>query len=271
MLTFLWLNQQVGQLFLQSGLVLYGLFVCGLLLLLAMIAAAVPATALSGERERRTYELLLVTAASPAGIVLGKWLASVLYLLFLAAAALPLLAVVYLFGGVPLAMLGKALLLSFFTGLGYGAVGLAYSALVKRSQAAVILSVITVFAFVFGTLIIAGIVAASQSVLLPGPEPPPAREPGWYVYLSPLSALPNVLPQHAMVIPIVGELTRAYYGESCGLTVAVEGPSAPAWFKFALYQSALTVISLLIATLAVNPLPPWRRWQLQRRGKSRAM
>ncbi|MDI6631302.1 MAG: ABC transporter permease subunit [Thermoanaerobacteraceae bacterium] len=274
-LTFLWLNRQVSQFFLQTGLLLYGLFACGLVLLLAFIAAAVAATAISGERERRTYDLLLVTAASPAGIILGKWLSSVVYLLLLVVAALPLLAVVYLFGGVPLVTLGKALLLSLFAGLGYGAVGLAYSAVLKRSQAAIIFSLVTVFALIFGTLIIAGIVAASQRQPGPVPPPPPGKERAWYIYLSPLSALPDILPQNGVPVPIAGELINisrhlaagaagVYYEESPFGTPATLKPGWPAWARFTVYQSLLTLISLFTAALAVNPLPPWRKWQLLR-------
>ncbi|MCG8402574.1 MAG: ABC transporter permease, partial [Firmicutes bacterium] len=161
---FIWLNMALGNnISPQTGLSFYGILVFGLVLLLSFIAPVVAAGAISGERERRTYDLLLVTGASLSGIVLGKWLASVAYLLFLVLAALPLLALVFLFGGVPPAIMLMAVLICLLTGLGYGALGLCLSAVLKRSQAATIVSLVLVFLLIFGSPVVAGIVASNNN------------------------------------------------------------------------------------------------------------
>jgi ABC-type Na+ efflux pump, permease component len=145
-LLFLWLMlERMNYIMPQVGLSLYTLFIFSLVMLISFIAPAVAASTISGERERRTYDLLLVTRASLTGIVLGKWLASVVYLMFLAVAALPVFAVVFFFGGVPPAILGLAFVVCLAAGLGYGAMGLVFSALLKRSQAATIVSLVLVF------------------------------------------------------------------------------------------------------------------------------
>ncbi|MEW6173080.1 MAG: ABC transporter permease [Bacillota bacterium] len=278
---FLSLIYRMGMVSSQTGFLFYGIIVFGLVLLLAFITATVSATAISGERDRRTYDLLLATTASPTGIVLGKWLASVIYLLFLVVAALPLLAVVYLYGGIPLVALGTAMALCILTGLGYGALGLAYSAVLKRSQAAIIFSLVTVFGLIFVTLVAGGIGAASHGQPGPVPQvvPVQAEHPGWYIYLSPLSAIPAAVPGGLRPVPIMGELVSTLNRlVSAGLTqgglwvgmdttmVVAEGFTGwPSWTKFALFQGVLTVVCLLIATLAVNPLPPWRARKIRRR------
>lgn len=276
----------------QVGLSLYGFFVLGLVLLLAFITPAIAASAISGEKERRTYDLLMVTNASPGGIVLGKWLASVAYLLFLVVAALPVLAVVFLFGGVPLKNLGLTLLVALITGLGYGALGIALSAILKRTQAATITSLVVVFLLIFVTLAAAVIVSSTVRPPMPGPEPAAAPANPWYVFLSPLAALGDVLPGGNMNvgqgIPLVGsilnELLRGvmnpamqmeyaynqmgYSGAMFGPPGSPGGPSPPtgiaawpSWARFTLYQALLTAACLALATLAIMPVKPWTRWR----------
>ena len=297
-LLFLWLNLgRLSTINPQMGLVLYSLFIFGLIMLISFIAPAVAAGAISGERERRTYDLLLVTKASIPGIVLGKWLASVVYLIYLVVAALPVFAVVFLYGGVPPAILGLAFVVCLAAGLGYGALGLALSALTRRSQAAMIISLVLVFFFIFGILVITGIIQASNP---PGPPLPlgPSGEPGaelagppWYIYLSPLTAFTSILPGAGEFgqnwgIPIITDLMNvllnrmrpemAYYKMSYavnyppgyipgGSAAAPAGLAAwPPWARFTLYQGILIPVCLAAAVLAIAPRKPWK---LKRRGR----
>jgi len=303
-LLFLWLNlERLSTINPQVGLALYSLFIFSLIMLISFIAPAVAAGAISGERERRTYDLLLVTKASILGIVLGKWMASVVYLIYLAVAALPVFAVVFLYGGVPPAILGLAFVVCLAAGLGYGALGLALSALTRRSQAAMIISLVLVFFFIFGIPVITGIIQASNP---PGPSPRPIGPPGepgaefagppWYIYLSPLTAFTSVLPGAGESgqnwgIPVVTELMNMLlnrmrpeamtYAYKMGYAVTYPpgyvpgGPAAAAqpaglaawapWARFTLYQGILIPVSLAAAVLAVAPRKPWK---LRRRGKN---
>lgn len=294
--TFLWLNLDRNNVILPAtGLNLYGIFVSGLVMLLSFISPALAAGAISGERERRTYDLLLVTKASLAGIVLGKWLASLAYLLFLVLATLPLLAVVFLFGGVPLADLAMVLAVCLVTGLGYGALGLLLSAISRRSQAATVVSLVLVFALLFGTLVVAGVAAAGrQRSVPPAPEPVmAAAQVPWYVYLSPLTALASIMPavegQGMYVgqgLPVIGMIMNglmrqlwvgvqapgAYNGPYPG--PYVPGGTAPpkpqglaAWARFALYQGIMAVLCLAAATVVLAPRKPWTVWLAGRRAR----
>ncbi len=295
---FLWLNSRGSTVIPQVGLILYSILVFALMLLLGAIAAVVAATAISGERERRTYDLLLVTRASLAGIVLGKWLASVVYLLFLAIAALPVLGVVYFFGGMPLKNVAVALGLCLMTGLGYGALGLAFSAIFRRSQTAIIVSLITVFGLIFGTLIISAIVVAGNPQVSYNPEMTPQITPPQYVFLSPVVTMASVLPGSGQgaVSSFSGIAQRlaggpgmtSYAMGGSSMLVMSGGPGSgfptgytgtkvvkglAGWAplaKFTLYQSLLALASLLVATFAINPLRPWLMWQARRRSMKQA-
>jgi hypothetical protein len=220
----LWLTVgRAQQITAAVGLQLFTLGAVTLVLLVAFIAPVLSAGGVSGERERRTYDLLFVTRASPGGIVLGKWLASVAYLLLLVVAALPALGVVFLVGGVPPATLAAVLAVAAGTALGYGALGLCLSALLRRTQAAVVASLILVFLLTFGTVVVASL-AVPGGPLYGGPVPPPGSffgpvpavpgaspaAPPWYLFLSPLAALGAVLPPGgpgpAGQVPFVGAL-----------------------------------------------------------------
>lgn len=286
---FLWLYfETIGSETYNAGLNLYETLVFGLVLLLSFVAPAVAASAISGERERRTYDLLLVTKASLTGIVLGKWLASVVYMLFLILAALPILSVVYLFGGVPPANIFMVVLLCIIIGLGYGALGLCISAVLRRSQAATIVSLVLVFVLVFGTPIVAGIVVSGNDY---DDEFNPYssyeagyHSPGipWYTFTSPLLALIDVMPggdsRPGHGIPLISSVMNELMHEI--MPREMDGPSYmfgiseaknkglaswPFWARFALNQAGLVLVSLSIAVLAIMPRKPWHAWRVPKR------
>lgn len=300
---FLWLNlNQNASIYPTVGLSFYGLLIFGLVLILSLIAPAVASSAISGERERRTYDLLLVTRASLTGIVLGKWLASVAYLLFLMLAALPAMAVVFLFGGIPPSDMLMGVLICMLTGLGYGALGLCLSAVIKKSQAATIISLVMVFLLIFGSLVVAGITAGGNSYAQPQyPGDPNIEPPGipWYVFMSPLSALTDAMPGAGEIntgrgIPLIStvmnELMQQFQPQqmrdyamkmgysSTSVSVSASGSAAgeeqnkpkglaawPYWARFALNQVILTLLSLVIAIVAITPRKPWHAWRARRR------
>ncbi|WP_242868808.1 ABC transporter permease [Desulfotomaculum copahuensis] len=302
MITFFWFNPDRNSVILPANrLNLYGIFVFGPVMLLSFTAPALTAGAISGERERGTFDLLLVTRASLTGIVLGKWLASTACQLFLVLAALPLLAVVFLFGGVPLADMAMLLAICLVTGFGYSAFGLVLSAVFRRSRAATIVSLVLVFALLFGTLVVAGVAAAGWQRSVPT-EPAPvvnvAQAP-WYVYLSPLTALTSVMPAVegpgmylGRGLPVTGtvvnELMRrlrpgvqapgAYNGPYPGAYVS--GGIAPAkphglaaWAplaRFALDQGIMAVLCLAAAIVIIAPRKPWTVWLAKRRARKAA-
>ena len=80
-------------------------------LVLAMLAAALTAVLAVGvEKDRRTLELLLVSRLSDAQLVLGKLAGSLLRVLLLLVAAVPIFALAGLFGGMEPVQLGRLFL-----------------------------------------------------------------------------------------------------------------------------------------------------------------
>lgn len=134
----------------QLGLRFFLALSAGFVVLLCFTTPALTTGSISGERERKTLDLLLVTGASPLGIALGKLTASVIYVVYLLLASLPSFALVYLCGGPPLRYLALALVSAGVTAVAFAALGLFCSALLRRTQAATVVAYLVVLFLVFG-------------------------------------------------------------------------------------------------------------------------
>ncbi|MDQ4076512.1 MAG: ABC transporter permease subunit, partial [Chloroflexota bacterium] len=69
-------------------------------LMLAVVTPALTAGAIASERQKQTFDMLMATPLSPGQVLRGKLLASMNYLFLLMIAALPINAIVFLFGGI---------------------------------------------------------------------------------------------------------------------------------------------------------------------------
>src|ERR1700704_5704213 len=81
---------------------LVDLFFLGQYLLASLTAPSFAAGAITGEKERKTYEMLLASPLRPGAIVLGKLLASMSHLALMIFASLPIVVLCLPLGGVSL-------------------------------------------------------------------------------------------------------------------------------------------------------------------------
>lgn len=103
------------------------------LVLLAMLSPALTTSAISGERERQSFEMLMTTHLSPAELIFGKFGFGASFLILALCSTIPLEAIVFFLGGVSLAtFLGAKLILLVF-GLLCSLLGLMLSARETRS------------------------------------------------------------------------------------------------------------------------------------------
>lgn len=89
----------------------------------AAFSALLAAAAVAQEKDRRTFELLLLTRLNNSELVLGKLLASMLSVLMLILAALPLLMLLVLLGGVSHAQVARVFGVTATTALVAGTLG----------------------------------------------------------------------------------------------------------------------------------------------------
>ncbi|MCH1495441.1 MAG: ABC transporter permease, partial [Rubripirellula sp.] len=79
---------------------LSNLFFIGQYLIASLMAPSFAAGAISGEKERSTYEMLLASPLRPGAIVLGKMIASLTHLLLFAFASIPIIVLCLPLGGI---------------------------------------------------------------------------------------------------------------------------------------------------------------------------
>jgi ABC-2 type transport system permease protein len=126
------------------------------LVLILFITPALTAGAITGERERGTYDLLQTTLLAAPAFILGKLESALGYILLLILAAIPLQSVAFLFGGVSDTELVLAFLVLGVTSLALGAAGTYFSSHTERSMSA------TVRTYTLGLLIVLGVPVASS-------------------------------------------------------------------------------------------------------------
>jgi len=123
---------------------LVDLFFLGQYMLASFMAPSFAAGAMSGEKERKTYEMLLSSPMKPPAIVLGKLLASLAHLALLIFCSLPIVMLCLPLGGVSLyevLAMYLALILSVTT---FGMVSLAWSSYFQRTAASLVVSYLTI-------------------------------------------------------------------------------------------------------------------------------
>ncbi len=145
--------RQTGEIAYGDFLRIYGIMAGLEFLVLLLLMPALTASAITGERERRSLALILTTGVTPAALVRGKLLAALSQVLLLLASTAPSLATVYIYGGVSLLQLLALLVFYFVTALYLAAIGIAVSAFSRSTFAAstlsYILTILSVALFIF--------------------------------------------------------------------------------------------------------------------------
>ena len=121
-------------------------------LMVAVLAPAATAGAISSEREHQTLDLLAVTPISSIAIVLGKLASALAWLFILILASIPVTALVFVFGGVAPDDMVRAYIVLFATVIGLGSVGIFFSTLTRRTGAATGLTFVATLALVVGSV-----------------------------------------------------------------------------------------------------------------------
>lgn len=224
----------------ELGAVTYSALSMVQLGLLILAAPGLTAGAISGERERQTLDLLLVTRMSPAQVVIGKLLAAVGFALLLMVASLPVYGILYLFGGVSFYRLGLIAIVYLTTVLLLGSVGLYFSSVFKRTQAAVVAAYSVTIGWIAASPILA---AFTYHVFNQGPGDTP---PVWgliFAYLNPVFGLSAAGGE-----PLI-EVTRLFYP-----ILKTEAARAAIWWKFCLWAVAVMAFLLWRTTVRIQPL-----------------
>ena len=119
--------------------------------LLLVIMPAITAGSISGERERQTLDLMLASRMEPWEIVIGKLAAAFSTMGLLIVSSFPILAMVFVYGGVTMRDVGVLLLSYVAAALFVGSLGLFSSALCRRTTTATVIAYGILGAVLFGS------------------------------------------------------------------------------------------------------------------------
>ena len=193
-------------------------------ILVCFIAPAFTAGQISMEREKQTLDLLISTPMRPGAIVIGKLAAALAFVVLMIVAAVPITAIVLMYGGASIDDVVRQQLVLLATALMLGTVGLFFSALLKRTQAATVLTYITMLVLTLGTtmIFIFWTVVASQEQGFGGG--PTRRAPEQILYLNPGLAMLDVVGNtepggfggiNSMLAQLRGDSPDPSFGEEC--------------------------------------------------------
>ncbi len=212
------------------------------LIQVCVITPSLTAGAISGERERQTYDLLLTTLLTPLQIALGKLASALAFAMLLIMAALPLAGLAFLFGGVS----GTELLIGIVglvvTAICYATIGLFWSSVMRTTLAATVMAQGTVILVLLSIPFLFVIITLLTSAFLPD---------AFSVY-----GLGLLLCAHPFIA--LG-LTAAALAEGEG-PFMIEVPSdvgqlpAPSpWIVYVLISVLLTALFLALAVRMIRP------------------
>ena len=235
-----------GYLLSQIGAQLYALLSFIQLFLIVFIAPAFTATAINGEKERQTFDLLLCSKLSAFSLLAGKLIAGLVNALLLIAASIPLFSLVFFFGGVSPSQVLGTLVIFVMTAVVAGTFGLFCSTLLRRptvsTAAAYIFCALWLFAYPVISILTLGSSLPSNS--------------RWYIWIQWLNAWN----------PISALNSEVSSGQGGGASFYLFRMHLAPWVAFTLVSIVVTVILFILSIVFVKPDPagrflPWLRYQ----------
>lgn len=123
--------------------------------LIVLVAPALSACSIAGERERQTFDLLLITGIGVPRIILGKLMEHFAFLLLLIVGSFPIMMLANVTGGMPISDILMIMLFLAIIAFAALSVGMVVSTLFKRSLSAIVVTYLAVFAIGISTWIMA--------------------------------------------------------------------------------------------------------------------
>jgi ABC-type transport system involved in multi-copper enzyme maturation permease subunit len=225
-----------------------------LMMALAVVAPAVASTAISGEREEGTFDLLLSAGTRPGSIVVGKLVATVGFVLLIALTAVPGFAMAWMFGGVPAVDVILTVVLLLAALFLFSAIGLFCSTIGRTSTLAALYAYGLVFLLGTGTLALYLMGASAQAEGLV--RPLLALNP----FVTLLSVPDQISGQVAQLLPFQYRplLDSGAQQELFGLGSL----RYPRWALTLIVYTALTILLVALSSVAIDPCHRWKanRW-----------
>lgn len=203
------------------------------LALIVFITPGLTAGVISSERERQTLNILLTTTQSSISIIIGKLLSSIAYLLLLIVASLPLYSIVFLYGGISPRELILAFAFTIFSVLVFGAIGVLFSTLIRKTIAAIVTTYGVMLFLVGGTGFLALIAINFNQMSGPGST-------NFFIYLFAMFCTPIIL-MNLFEPTIVEELMQ------------MSGVDFPIWISHMIVYTLILIASVYVSVRKLRP------------------
>jgi len=129
---------------------IFELFFLGQFFLVALVAPTFAAGSLTGEKERKTYEMLLASPLKPSTILVGKLLSSLTYLVLLILSSLPMMILNFLLGGILLSEVARVYVVLILAAGTFGLLSVAASSYFRRTSSALVVSYLIILPLAVG-------------------------------------------------------------------------------------------------------------------------
>lgn len=219
--------------------------------LIAFMAPGLTAGIVSGERERQTLNLLLTTQQSSSAIILSKLTAALAFMVLIVVATMPVYSIVFLYGGISPSQLAMVFLFYLFIMLAFGAFGILFSTLFKRTMLSVIVTYgVMLFSF-GGTAFLYLILNSIMQDAYRGTN----VNYGWIGHLMGLN------PVAAMYSLFDPGFSRSVFRTFAGMggSGGTQGAPIQLWAEFLIVYSVLTVLAVVISIRRIRPRLKRRR------------
>jgi ABC-type transport system involved in multi-copper enzyme maturation permease subunit len=140
---------------------LINLFFLGQYILASLMAPSFAAGSITGEKERKTYEMLLASPLRPGAVVLGKLFASLAHLAVLIFSSLPIVMLCLPLGGVSIYEVLAAYLALMLSVALYGMISVACSSYFRRTASALVVSYLVILPLAIAAVVMWGAMGQS--------------------------------------------------------------------------------------------------------------
>jgi ABC-2 type transport system permease protein len=238
-------------------------------LVVLILGPAYTGSSISQEREKQTFDLLAATPVSSLAIVVGKLLSALSFLAVVVGASIPLASMSFLFGGVGFVDLILGYVVIACVAVGAGALGVASSAIFRKTQPATVAALVAVALVAGGsTLVFIG----AESRAREDNTPPPSEA---LLFPNPFIAQGDVLcaaigggcavtPSQSRGFNGGGVVAKPVpLGQPAGVDQPApqpveqinEGVTQPGsiWPKTALFWLVVAIVAIFVAAQSISP------------------
>lgn len=143
-------NYGIGGIDVNSFIGIYISLVSFVIIMIGFITPATTAGAIAGERQRRTFDLLVCTRLSGLEIAVGKLMAGILKSVMIIIVSTPMFAIISIYGGISISQIGLMFIFIVVFSIYIGSIGLFTSSLVSKSVVATIIAYVIMGITAFG-------------------------------------------------------------------------------------------------------------------------